>query len=271
VLLQGYPHLEFIVIDGGSLDETKSILNRYSPWIKYWVCEPDNGQSDALNKGFALASGDVCAYLNSDDIFLPNALLQVGLRMSRADHPCWIATTVEDIYPSGLRLPVAPLRYRNINDWVDGRMALPQPGVFWRRDAVTWAPVFDASLHYLMDRDFFMKMCIKGIRLEFAPEILSARFRLHSESKTVSQSESFHGELRKLSLRYLAELSRFDHRELRRKFAVENISVCLQRFSNHSNRNIALFELFQVLKISPSTFVSRMFLGALRRILIEKI
>ena len=78
VINQNYPNLEYIIIDGGSTDETVGIIKKYEKWITYWVSEPDEGQSDAINKGLARATGDVFNWLNSDDYYLPNALLTVG-------------------------------------------------------------------------------------------------------------------------------------------------------------------------------------------------
>ncbi len=78
VLLQGYPNLEYIVIDGGSADGTTDVLRKYEPWLTYWVSEPDRGQSHAVNKGFKLASGEIAAWLNSDDQYLPGTLRTIA-------------------------------------------------------------------------------------------------------------------------------------------------------------------------------------------------
>jgi glycosyltransferase involved in cell wall biosynthesis len=78
VLLQGYPNLNYIVIDGGSEDHSREVIQRYEDWISHWESEPDEGQSHALNKGFARADGELYAYLNSDDLYEPGALFAVA-------------------------------------------------------------------------------------------------------------------------------------------------------------------------------------------------
>lgn len=78
VLLQGYPDLEYIVIDGGSTDESGEIIRKYEAWLTYWVSERDQGQSDAINKGWRRCTGDIIVWLNSDDGYAPNALCEVA-------------------------------------------------------------------------------------------------------------------------------------------------------------------------------------------------
>src|SRR5690606_18735561 len=78
VLLQGYPNLEYIVIDGGSSDDTPAIIRKYQPWIAYWTSQPDNGQADAINKGLARSTGYIFQFINSDDIVERNCLATVA-------------------------------------------------------------------------------------------------------------------------------------------------------------------------------------------------
>ena len=85
ILEQGYPNLELIVMDGGSDDETVDILEEYSPHLSHWVSEPDNGQSHAINKGFAVATGSLVGWLNSDDLYLPKSMFQTASYM--LEHP----------------------------------------------------------------------------------------------------------------------------------------------------------------------------------------
>jgi glycosyltransferase involved in cell wall biosynthesis len=83
VLLQGYPNLEYIIIDGGSSDDSVDIIKKYEPWLGYWVSESDNGQYDAINKGFAVSTGNVMIWLNSDDMLVENGLMAVGSIFAR--------------------------------------------------------------------------------------------------------------------------------------------------------------------------------------------
>ena len=81
VLLQGYPNLEYLMIDGGSTDNSVEIIKKYSPWLTYWVSEPDDGQSDAINRGLKMSSGDFATWINSDDLLCKNALVEHASRI----------------------------------------------------------------------------------------------------------------------------------------------------------------------------------------------
>jgi glycosyltransferase involved in cell wall biosynthesis len=76
VLLQGYPNIEYIIIDGGSTDESVEIIKKYEKWLSFWISEPDKGQSHAINKGFSKASGEIYAYINSDDLYEQNSVFK---------------------------------------------------------------------------------------------------------------------------------------------------------------------------------------------------
>lgn len=82
VLLQQYPNLEYIIIDGGSQDNTVNIIKKYEPWIDYWVSEEDSGQSQAINKGMKIATGDIVAWLNSDDMYFPGVFFEIARQFS---------------------------------------------------------------------------------------------------------------------------------------------------------------------------------------------
>ncbi len=185
VLEQGYPDIEYMVLDGGSTDGTVDILRSYGKALE-WISEPDDGQADAINKGMARASGDVVAFLNSDDYYLPgavqsavDALLHTGRLWVSA--PCVIIDENEQVihrqvtlYKNFLHRFSSPLLLSLVN-------YINQPSTFWMRDAMQQVGCFDASLDFVFDYDYWlrlMKICPPAI----LRKPLSA-FRVHSQSK----------------------------------------------------------------------------------------
>ena len=157
VLLQGYPNLEYIVIDGGSTDESISILRKYDPWLSYWVSESDRGQSDAINKGFARANGEILGWLNSDDLYEPNALSLIVAYFSNTPD-------CDLLYGNGWYIDEKGHKRRPCY-WIkpyERRLLLTfnfilQPAAFWRRSLWERAGELDISQHWAMDWDWFLR------------------------------------------------------------------------------------------------------------------
>ena len=199
VLMQNYPNLEYIVIDGMSTDGSIEIIRRYQDRLAYWVSEPDSGQCQALNKGFVRATGDWMAWLNSDDIFLPGALWAVA-RTIRSNPECdWIVGAVDfvdaDLKPVDVFKPIC-----RTNDWLDfvctkrkNGTALPQAGSFWSRKAWNAAGQLDESLHYAMDHEYWGRLAYLGFRPVCLQQTL-ASFRLHQKAKTADGESEFFAE-----------------------------------------------------------------------------
>ncbi|MBA3534478.1 MAG: glycosyltransferase [Ardenticatenales bacterium] len=200
VLLQGYPNLEYIVMDGGSTDESVGVLRRYGPWLAHWVSRPDSGQADAINKGLRQTSGRILAYLNSDDLYLPNALAtvaeyfvtntEVGLLYGE----CQVIDTKSHVLG---RLPIQPT---TVEQMIHQGNYLPQPATFWRSRVTEKVGLFDASLQFVMDFDYFIRIACE-FPLAYLPIPLAA-FRRHQVSKTVSQEEKHWREALLVSERY---------------------------------------------------------------------
>ena len=186
VLLQGYPNLEYIVIDGGSTDESLDIIKRYEPWLTYWVSEPDRGQSHAINKGFRIASGEVAAWLNSDDQYLPGTLITIAEHAHRYPEAGAWAGGGRRIDPrSGKviweRLPPG-LEFSQILGW--NKYYLPQPSCFLNRRVLKDDIYLDESYHLQMDFDLWLRISKKFSMIPIE-EILSINLH-HSKAKTVS-------------------------------------------------------------------------------------
>ncbi len=207
VLLQGYPALEYIVIDGGSTDASVAVLRKYAPWLTHWVSEPDGGQTDALNKGFARCTGEVVNWLNSDDYYEPGALLAVGRRFAGPDGVevvCGRERIFEDEHPAEGQLhPGSTVRERLEETIFTGH--IDQPVTFFRRSAIAGHLPLSASLRYLMDVELWLKYLLAAgqDRIARVPDVL-VNFRLHGGSKTVSQARHFAHE-RAAILRSLGE------------------------------------------------------------------
>ncbi|MBI5352966.1 MAG: glycosyltransferase [Chloroflexi bacterium] len=197
VLLQGYPNLEYIIIDGGSTDGSIEIIKKYEPWLAYWESEPDQGQSHALNKGFEHATGELMAWLNTDDIYLPGALFRVADAFQKGNAQ-WIVgiTLITDadlkildrFMPSLYTASGRDINYESMG-WIDfvctksSGIALPQPSSFWLRSAVLQAGGIDETLRYAMDHELYGKLAYQGFRPTLLEESLSC-FRTHPEQKT---------------------------------------------------------------------------------------
>ena len=184
VLLQGYPDLEYIIVDGGSADETVDIIKRYEPWLAYWVSEKDRGQAHAINKGFVRSAGVILGWLNSDDVLLPHALATAALALPNPDEPVLIAGRAEIREVSGTRsiwvIDRVPQTFTDVFCYFDTYFA--QPSVFFTRQALNFSGVLREDLHYAMDLDLWLRMA-GHVRIVLLEQHLSW-IRQHKDAKT---------------------------------------------------------------------------------------
>ncbi len=203
VLSQNYRNLEYFIIDGGSTDESLSIIQEYDRAISYWVSEPDSGQSDAINKGFRRASGEIVAWLNADDYYLDGVFERVidvykddqvapfyfgdGLRVDEG------GAVIKNFFPPGKTTFDRQALVLGLN-------YILQPSVFINRRSLEQAGYLDVQLHYGMDSDLWMRLSNIGM-----PRVVSAALsatREYAMTKTAEGSFERVEELRKISMKH---------------------------------------------------------------------
>lgn len=188
VLDQNYPNLEYIIIDGGSTDESVDIIKKYEPHLAYWVSEPDRGQTHAINKGFARATGTVFAWLNSDDYYLPGALETIGT--AALEHPeAGAFVGIGEIIDSAGKViyhkdPPPMITLETMFDWQE-QGDFMQPSCFFRD--VAWRAVgpLDESVHIAFDVDLWMRIAKTGYSF-FAIDRLLSQALSHPNAKTTA-------------------------------------------------------------------------------------
>lgn len=191
VLTQDFSNVEYFVMDGGSTDSTLDVLKAVDDPRMKWVSEPDKGQSDAINKGMRQVTGDILAYLNSDDVYLPGAFTFAAEFFERNPEVDILYGQVHTINQTGQEIGpdylVGPI---TLEQFFTRRFKFPQQAVFWRKRVTEAIGLFDESLHYQMDYDYWMRALIAGFKFQHTDRFL-AQFREHGESKTVSQAVKF--------------------------------------------------------------------------------
>jgi glycosyltransferase involved in cell wall biosynthesis len=261
VLDQDYPNLEYIVIDGGSTDGSVEILRRHQHWLAYCVSEPDRGQVHAINKGLRRATGEIVAFLNSDDLYLPGTLKAVD-EFFRLHPKCqWLCGDTilfEGRLDEGTRIPtVVPRSAAQCLSWA---YKAPQPGMFWKAELVRNG--FDERWNYCFDHELYIRLLLAGHQCEHLPRTV-AGYRLHDRSKTVAQAKGFDHEFDAIAERYEAQL----RGEGRRWCAATR---WLRRsYQDSMNGRIAEATgfLLRALLLHPESIRQRPFWGCLRSVL----
>jgi glycosyltransferase involved in cell wall biosynthesis len=205
LLLQGYPNLEYIVMDGGSTDSTVAIIQKYSSWITHWVSEKDEGQSNAVNKGFGYSNGEILAWLNSDDTYEKNALSSVTNLMLQKPHVGVVYGNTKVIDENGEKLAeIRTVPFNSKAFLYETVHIVAQSSVFWRAKLFFEVGQLNEELHYSMDRELLLRFMENGAKFSFLRQPLGT-YRCHQSSKTFGTSNKSRNEL--LSLKPFSQIT----------------------------------------------------------------
>jgi glycosyltransferase involved in cell wall biosynthesis len=199
VLDQEYPNLEFIVMDGNSSDQTVKVLKKYDRLVKegkfgkkinfIWRSEKDGGQTNAINKGLKIATGDILAYLNSDDTYEPQALRIIARYF--LEH-----SQVQFVYGKGQLIDINDKPIGMYNDFqvdtekLHRNCGVSQPTAFWRRKVLEKVGFFNESFQYTMDYEYWVRVS-KNFKMVYLPQILAST-RIHPDAKTSNQTQKLY-------------------------------------------------------------------------------
>jgi len=210
VLNQNYPNLEYIIIDGGSVDNTVEIIKKYEQHIHYWISEPDNGQTDAVNKGFAKCTGDIFNWLNSDDYYEPGALQTIS-NLFTSNPAVNIVCGKEWSFVEGSyerrTLNGGSVIKANVFETI--RIGIiDQPCTFFRKKSIDSFFPLNIDLHYVMDRLLWWSYLLKnGQDSILQTDKVFTNFRLHPQSKSIGEAALFTTEFDRLKLSLFQQLN----------------------------------------------------------------
>jgi len=188
VLNQDYPRIEYIVVDGGSTDGSAAIIKKYADKLAWWVSEKDRGQADAVNKGFARATGDIAAWLNSDDYYLEGTISAAVKVFEEHPEAALVYGNMLAVDERGAAFNTFKYKQLTLEDLLCFQI-IGQPAVFMRRSALQAAGGLDPAFHFMLDHHLWIRIARRGKILRVNQTWAAARY--HPEAKNVAQAAAF--------------------------------------------------------------------------------
>ncbi len=199
VLNQSYPNIEYIIIDGGSADGSLSIIRKYTNKLAAWKSEKDCGQTDAINKGFALARGEILAWINSDDTYQPNAVAEAVQFLSGNTQVGMVYGDAYYIDADGHIIGKFPAAQTSLVKLRRGYVHIPQQASFFRKSIWDQVGPLDTDFYFAMDYDLWVRITSQA-PIQYVPSVW-ANFRLHADAKTIAADEQCWPEMLKVHYR----------------------------------------------------------------------
>ncbi|MDR3406683.1 MAG: glycosyltransferase family 2 protein [Chthoniobacter sp.] len=270
VLLQGYPNIEYFILDGGSTDSSRAIIEKYAPWLAGWRCEKDAGQAAAVNEGWTRATGEVFSWINSDDWYQPGALAAIATHFRGASPADWVAGPLDDCAPDGTPLKRHPAWPTPLPAALGfHEFGYYQPGMFWSRRLVEKVGLLDVNMHLCFDLEFWARSLAAGFSLT-AVDAPIACFRQHGASKSFTQLETIIDESREVFRRCSDALSAEDRRQSAqwwREYAADLVLDIVYRRLQQGRRRAALSYLLREWRTAMALRPRSLLIGALVRVL----
>ena len=269
VVAQGRTDVEHLVFDGGSSDGTVAVLREHDASLAYWQSSPDEGQPAAINAGLARARGEIIAFLNSDDSYLPGALDEIARLADEHPRAEWLLGGTR-YFGDGIEPHVVPgAVHATATDALYFRPFVPQPGQFWRRSVFERLGVFDASLQYAFDYDFWVR-CAAARVPAAATSRAVAGFRWHAESKTLASRSEQEADSAAVEARWFPVIEAMEGAYARRARARYHGHFALG-FVRAANRTGSRREAWRMFVVAiwrfPAMLRTRAFVGTVQRLL----
>jgi glycosyltransferase involved in cell wall biosynthesis len=275
VLLQGYPNLEYIIIDGGSTDNSVEIIKKYEPWLTYWVSEPDRGQTHAINKGLAKVTGEIFNWINSDDILMPGALFAIAQGMQNSDAFVGVVNNFDE---NGSEVKVLPqnitskglLTRFNTTDFPSKQDTVyHQPGFWFKTKYLQEIGFLNEDLNLQFDFDRVVRYVHRYPKVNYSDRVL-VNFRCHQSQKTAPANVKQEGQCIANSI--LADVEYRDLHQpaklwLDRLIWYERITTIIQQ--QGTPRIVKALKLLLRSCANPQAYWTRYTFGGIRKLLIE--
>jgi glycosyltransferase involved in cell wall biosynthesis len=262
ILLQGYPDLEYIIMDGGSRDGSRAIIEKYSSWLAHWRSEKDDGQSHAINKGLERVTGKIVAYINSDDWYQPGAFAAVAERAaSHPDEDWWVGGV--DVC-AGEKRDAKTSTFTSLPRFLGRAETLYQPGVFWSARILRDLPAFQPGLSFAFDHEYWVRALNLGYR-PVALEAPIANFRIHRETKTATMQRRAMLELWAIARENRSRLSAAEWKEVKtllRAYEADNLLTSVYGLLGAGRRATAAIYLLRSAPLYRQITPARLIAGA---------